>query len=169
MAAAVGLMLTSASATWGDVKQREAGRFEPSYDGGSDYVYHDPALAELLPLLFKNHPNMTCAEDRHTTPFLKQIRGVNLGGWLVLEPWITPSLFYQFLGADEQWGDQTAQKVGMDTYSFCEALGPEEGNRQLRRHWAAWVTEADIRTLFSLNLDTLRIPIGDWMWRPYGP
>ena len=26
------------------------------------------------------------------------IIGVNLGGWMVLEPWITPSLFYQFLG-----------------------------------------------------------------------
>jgi glucan 1,3-beta-glucosidase len=26
------------------------------------------------------------------------IVGVNLGGWMVLEPWITPSLFYQFLG-----------------------------------------------------------------------
>jgi len=23
--------------------------------------------------------------------------GVNLGGWMVLEPWIAPSLFYQFL------------------------------------------------------------------------
>ena len=23
----------------------------------------------------------------------KKIRGVNLGGWLVLEPWITPGLF----------------------------------------------------------------------------
>ena len=24
--------------------------------------------------------------------------GTALGGWLVLEPWLTPSLFYQFLG-----------------------------------------------------------------------
>lgn len=30
------------------------------------------------------------------------IRGTALGGWLVLEPWITPSLFYQFLGASEK-------------------------------------------------------------------
>ncbi|CAM9271196.1 unnamed protein product, partial [Sphacelaria rigidula] len=26
------------------------------------------------------------------------IRGVNLGSWMVLEPWITPSMFYQFIG-----------------------------------------------------------------------
>jgi hypothetical protein len=24
--------------------------------------------------------------------------GTNIGGWMVLEPWITPSLFYRFLG-----------------------------------------------------------------------
>lgn len=23
--------------------------------------------------------------------------GTNIGGWMVLEPWITPSLFYRFL------------------------------------------------------------------------
>jgi hypothetical protein len=28
----------------------------------------------------------------------KAITGTNIGGWLVLEPWITPSLFYPFLG-----------------------------------------------------------------------
>ena len=31
-------------------------------------------------------------------PWVRKVIGVNLGGWLVLEPWITPSLFYQFLG-----------------------------------------------------------------------
>jgi len=24
--------------------------------------------------------------------------GTNIGGWQVIEPWITPSLFYRFLG-----------------------------------------------------------------------
>ena len=28
----------------------------------------------------------------------KAKNGTNIGGWLVLEPWITPSLFYRFLG-----------------------------------------------------------------------
>lgn len=31
----------------------------------------------------------------------KKIHGVNLGGWLVLEPWITPSLFEQFTPSDK--------------------------------------------------------------------
>jgi hypothetical protein len=54
-------------------------------------------------------------------------------------------------------------------HSFCQALGPEEGNRQLRRHWRTWLTEADILKLEALGIDTLRVPVGDWMWRPYGP
>jgi len=28
----------------------------------------------------------------------KAMTGVNIGGWMVLEPWITPSLFYRWLG-----------------------------------------------------------------------
>ena len=34
--------------------------------------------------------------------------GTNIGGWMVLEPWITPSMFYRFLGKTHEEG------VGMD-------------------------------------------------------
>lgn len=43
-----------------------------------------------------NDTSQTCTQDQHSNPFNRQVRGTNLGGWLVLEPWITPSLFYQF-------------------------------------------------------------------------
>lgn len=65
------------------------------------------AAAELLPGETKMphfialNETMTCRKDKHATPFNQQVRGVNLGGWMVLEPWITPSLFYQFLGKGE--------------------------------------------------------------------
>ena len=61
--------------------------------------------------------------------------GTNVGGWMVLEPWITPSLFYRFLGKTNSEG------VGMDTYTFCEALGATEGNAVLTDHWNNWITE----------------------------
>jgi hypothetical protein len=54
-------------------------------------------------------------EDRNKFHF----RGTALGGWLVLEPWITPSLFYQFLGVSEKWGLDAASHVGLDSYTFC--------------------------------------------------
>ena len=45
-------------------------------------------------------------------PDNKAMRGTNIGGWMVLEPWITPSLFYWFLGKTHSEG------VGLDTYTF---------------------------------------------------
>eukprot|EP00571_Detonula_confervacea_P005164 CAMPEP_0172326904 /NCGR_PEP_ID=MMETSP1058-20130122/57965_1 /TAXON_ID=83371 /ORGANISM="Detonula confervacea, Strain CCMP 353" /LENGTH=709 /DNA_ID=CAMNT_0013043807 /DNA_START=43 /DNA_END=2172 /DNA_ORIENTATION=- len=107
--------------------------------------------------------SQTCDSDTHALPFNNQIRGVNLGGWMVLEPWITPSLFYQFLGGDEN-------SVGMDHYSFCEVLGPKEGNEQLRRHWESWVTEDIVKELADSGaVNSLRVPVGDFMFEPYGP
>jgi hypothetical protein len=43
-----------------------------------------------------------------------KIKGTSLGGLFVLEPWITPSLFYQFLNQND------IEKIAMDTYSFCK-------------------------------------------------
>lgn len=71
----------------------------------------------------------------------KAMIGTNIGGWQVLEPWITPSLFYRFLGKTQSEG------VGMDSWSFCESLGPEEGNRVMRSHWDSWISEEDIKGL----------------------
>ena len=89
--------------------------------------------------------------------------GVNIGGWLVLEPWITPSLFYRFLGRTVDEG------VGLDSYTFCEALGPNEGNRVLQAHWDSWLTEEHIAALADRDVEMLRLPLGDWTVRPYGP
>ena len=80
-----------------------------------------------MPHFIAMNETMTCLNDKHSTPFNQQVRGVNLGGWMVLEPWITPSLFYQFLGKGEG-------EIAIDSYSFCEVLGAKEANRQLRQH-----------------------------------
>ncbi|CAN0122225.1 unnamed protein product, partial [Scytosiphon promiscuus] len=97
------------------------------------------------------------------------LRGVNLGSWMVLEPWITPSMFFQFLGKEVKAEGEGSQQIGMDMYTFCEALGPEEGNKQLKRHWKTWVTESDIAQIATVGVNTVRLPVGDWMYQPYGP
>ncbi|KAJ1953382.1 hypothetical protein IWQ62_006005 [Dispira parvispora] len=84
-----------------------------------------------------------------------KVRGVNLGGWLVLEPWITPSIFAQF-------DNKPANLQAVDEYTFCEILGKKEAHRQLVEHWRSWVTESDIRKLASYGLNHIRIPIGYW-------
>jgi glucan 1,3-beta-glucosidase len=91
------------------------------------------------------------------------IVGTNIGGWMVLEPWITPSLFYQFLNKSKDDG------VGMDSYSLCEALGPEAGNSVMQAHWANWYTDDDIKDLAAKGVKMVRLPIGDWTLKPYGP
>lgn len=93
----------------------------------------------------------------------KRMNGVNAGGWMVLEPWITPSLFYRFLGKTQKDG------VGMDSYTFCEALGPDVGNQVMRAHWDAWYTEDIIKELSEKGIEIIRLPVGDWTLSPYGP
>jgi len=88
--------------------------------------------------------------------------GTNAGGWMVLEPWITPSLFYRFLG-------KTTNDTAVDSYTFCEALGPVEGNAVMRAHWDAWYNESSISDLATRGVEIIRLPVGDWTLDPYGP
>lgn len=110
-----------------------------------------------------HNSTMTCTADEHARPFNNQIRGVNLGGWQVLEPWITPSLFYQFLNGQEN-------SSAFDMNTFCSVLGPKNANAQLQRHWKRWVTEDIIRQLAESGaVNSLRLPVGDFQFVPYGP
>ena len=49
-------------------------------------------------------------------------------------------------------------------------LGAKEANRQLRNHWDRWVTEDIIKDLArEAEVNSLRLPVGDYMYVPYGP
>ena len=122
-----------------------------------------PQGGTQYPHFIAMNDTMTCVEDNHATPFNNQVRGVNLGGWMVLEPWITPSLFYQFLGRSNE------SEIALDTYTFCQVLGPKEANKQLRRHWKTWITEDIIERLAKSGINSLRLPLGDYMYKSYGP
>lgn len=75
----------------------------------------------------------------------RAIRGVNLGAWLVLEKWMTPSLF-----AGTQAGDE---------YSLSQITG---GRERIELHRQTWITEADFRWIAEYGLDAVRIPVGFW-------
>lgn len=79
------------------------------------------------------------------------VKGVNLGGWFVLEPYITPSLFEAF-GSD----------VPVDEYHFTQRLGKDNAKSVLEKHWAEWYNESDFKAIADAGLDTVRIPIGYW-------
>lgn len=80
----------------------------------------------------------------------KILRGVNLGGWLVLEKWMTPSLFVGLAARDET--------------SFCVELGIEKATRILHHHWNTFITKEDFRWLASVGINAVRLPVGHWLF-----
>lgn len=86
----------------------------------------------------------------------QKVRGVNLGGWFVLEPWITPSLF-------SQWSDGNSV---VDEYGYTQALGSQEAYNRLNSHWSSWFQESDFAAIAAAGLNHVRIPIGYWALVP---
>ncbi len=76
------------------------------------------------------------------------IRGVNLGGWFVLEGWMTPDLFEGVDGSDE-----TALLEQRD-----------DAAEVLDEHWRTFITEDDFKYLSEHGVDYVRIPIPWWLW-----
>lgn len=84
------------------------------------------------------------------------IRGVNLGGWLILEPFITPSYFSKY----------PLSKGVVDEWSLTEYVNSTEGTDAmvdlLENHYATFVTESSFKEIAEAGLDHVRIPFGYW-------
>jgi hypothetical protein len=84
-------------------------------------------------------------------------RGVNLGGWLVLESWMYPD-----------WWKTTGVPVWLGEWQFCETLGKDRARELLETHWDTWVTRKELEDLKSAGITHLRVPIGYWiLGEPY--
>lgn len=88
------------------------------------------------------------------------IRGVNIGGWLVLEPYITPSLFEQF-----RTNNQNDDGIPVDEFHFTKQLGYDAAKEQLMNHWSTFYTEQDFANIASKGFNMVRIPIGYWAFK----
>lgn len=79
----------------------------------------------------------------------EKIRGVNLGGWLILEDWMTPNLLGG-LGIPDQftWDQRAAEDPDLMA--------------KLKDHWATFITTDDINQIANAGLNTVRIPMGYW-------
>lgn len=80
----------------------------------------------------------------------EKLRGVNLGGWLLLEPWITPSVF------------ENAGEAAVDEWTLSEILGKEEAKNRLATHWNSFITADDFHQIKAAGLNHVRIPVGHW-------
>lgn len=85
-----------------------------------------------------------------------RIFGVNLGGWLVTEPFISPSLFQKYENAATPAVDEwtLSQNMAADTASG--------GLNQLVNHYSTFITEQDFAEIAGAGLNFLRIPIPWW-------
>lgn len=73
--------------------------------------------------------------------------GVNLGGWLVLEKWLTPSLF-----------------AGTNTHDEYTLTQLPEAKKRIERHRQSFITERDFQWLQQQGIELVRIPVGYWLF-----
>jgi glucan 1,3-beta-glucosidase len=86
----------------------------------------------------------------------RPVRGVNLGGWLSIEPFITPSLF------------NYASNLGIvDEYTLTTHLGASAAKSTLEKHYATFVTEQTFKEIADAGLDHVRIPYSYWAVTTY--
>jgi glucan 1,3-beta-glucosidase len=82
------------------------------------------------------------------------LKGVNLGGWLVLEKWITPHLFDGLQATDE--------------YTLCQTPSQALPNA-LRAHRESFITKADFEWLKQHGIEAVRLPVGYWTFGDDAP
>ncbi|KAF2865103.1 glycoside hydrolase superfamily [Massariosphaeria phaeospora] len=87
----------------------------------------------------------------------QKLRGVNIGGWLVVEPWITPSIF-----------DNSGNQDITDEYTLGQKLGHDAALQILRKHWDTWATWEDFSKIARSGFNLVRIPIGYWAYDTFG-
>ena len=75
-------------------------------------------------------PLFFCTIDLPRSPIAVELLSVNLGGWFVLEPFITPALFQKY------------QPAAVDEWSISIALAADTANgglSQLENHYKTFI------------------------------
>ncbi|KAK9418784.1 putative Glucan endo-1,6-beta-glucosidase B [Seiridium unicorne] len=83
-----------------------------------------------------------------TTP----LRGVNLGGQFIVEPWMMKS----------EWSTMGCSGQA-DEWSCVQSLGQDKADAAFQSHWGRWITQSDFEDMHNYGLNTVRIPTGYWM------
>ncbi|KAI9446884.1 family 5 hypothetical beta glucosidase from glycoside dehydrogenase [Russula earlei] len=110
----------------------------------------------LIPLLSLLAFSTTTAADVPS-----KIYGVNLGSWLVLEPWMLPNEWKSMGG--QSCSD--CSKCIASEFALAAAF-PNDVDQRFAKHWSTWFTEHDVDHLQQLGINTVRIPLGYWIVEP---
>lgn len=85
------------------------------------------------------------------------IRGMNVGGWLNLEPFITPSFFSRFSSSDGV----------IDEWTLTTKLGQSKSAQTLEKHYSAFVSRKTFEDIRAAGFDHVRIPFNYWAVTTY--
>ncbi|SPC62052.1 related to EXG1 - exo-beta-1,3-glucanase (I/II), major isoform [Ustilago sp. UG-2017b] len=110
------------------------------------------------------------AQAQNYTPPLDQefdfarnrMLGVNLGGWLVTEPFIVPALY-------ELYENTSSPAVDEFTLSqkFLQEGGQDNLCAKMTQHYDTFITEEDFARIAGAGLNWVRLPIGFWALETY--
>jgi glucan 1,3-beta-glucosidase len=75
------------------------------------------------------------------------LKGVNLGGWLVIERWMTPSLF-----------------KGTSATNEFELSASKQGRERIAKHHQTFITMDDLVWLKKSGIEIIRVPVGYWIF-----
>jgi glucan 1,3-beta-glucosidase len=81
-------------------------------------------------------------------------RGVNIGGWLLLEPGPSGDIFEKYGPASCEWDLMSNMRM---------QLGDEGADQAIHQHRENYFTEEDFRCIRNLGLNAVRIPFGYWI------
>ncbi|KAJ6160757.1 Exo-beta-1-3-glucanase [Penicillium chermesinum] len=102
-------------------------------------------------------PNPNVPPLNEKFPYGSQpIRGVNLGGWLSIEPFIAPSLF-------DRW---PSNQGVIDEWTLSAALG-SSASTTIEKHYAEFLSEQDFAEIQEAGLDHVRIQYSYWAVTTY--
>eukprot|EP00419_Tripos_fusus_P061614 CAMPEP_0172918132 /NCGR_PEP_ID=MMETSP1075-20121228/199551_1 /TAXON_ID=2916 /ORGANISM="Ceratium fusus, Strain PA161109" /LENGTH=353 /DNA_ID=CAMNT_0013777719 /DNA_START=42 /DNA_END=1099 /DNA_ORIENTATION=- len=92
------------------------------------------------------------------------LRGVNLGGWFLLEQILAQHLF-----KDNEGNRFAGNCTPVDEYGLMKQLSARVRKDRMEVHWESWITEQDVAWIASHGLNTVRVPFGYWITQPEPP
>lgn len=87
-----------------------------------------------------------------------KIYGVNLGSWLLLEPWMLP---VEWVAMGGQVCNDCSTCISSE--SALVAAYPDTADQKFATHWATWFTQDDVTALKNAGINAVRVPLGYWI------
>ncbi|KDQ08212.1 glycoside hydrolase family 5 protein [Botryobasidium botryosum FD-172 SS1] len=86
-------------------------------------------------------------------PGVDKIRGVNLGSWFVVEPYMM----------QDYWDNQMGAHGACSEWDFVKTVGQDAADKAFQAHWDTMITQDDVNMMKQYGINTVRIPLGFWI------